>query len=111
MLERATPPAAPKRPWVGICALLVGGIALLTGAWGQFRGQPIPTVGDLYVLLPLLAGTITLGGIAFIRRETPTLPVAAIAMAAPAPLLGWVILVAAVASAAGIVLAVLAKFH
>ena len=114
MLERA----ASFGPWyvrsgAGIACAVVGGGGLIEAYVVQFgTGQPVPTVGNLAILLPILGVTVVLAVISFLRRERPVvLPVAGLAMALAAPVVGWIVLVAAVAAAALVVLGVIAKFH
>jgi hypothetical protein len=114
MLERA----AAFGPWyersaAGIASLLAGGAALLVGYLAQFgTGAPVPTIGNLSILLPLLGVAGIAAALSIVRREKPVaLAVAGLAMGVAAPVVGWVILVAAVAAAALLVLLVIAKFH
>jgi hypothetical protein len=114
MLERAT----GVGPWyvrlgAGVVALLVGAGALITGYWSQFAaGRPIPTVGEVSIFLPFFVMTLVAATIAFVRREKlPGLAIGGLAMAVAAPIVGWVVLTAAVAAVAVAVLLILAKFH
>jgi hypothetical protein len=114
MLQRAS----GHGPWyarsaAGIVAALVGGAALIAGYWTQFAGgQPVPTVGNPAIFLPLLGAAVVAAAVSFVRRERPiALPVAGLAMGLAAPVVGWVILVAAVAAGTALVLLVIAKFH
>lgn len=115
-LERQTPP--PPKPWAlrnlsGVAAMIFGLAALLAGFWTQFRrGHEITEPSELRVVLPLGAVALVAAVVALVRREpTPALAVGGLAMALAAPLLGWVVLVAAVAAAAMLALLVIAKFH
>ncbi len=114
MLERA----ADHGPWyvrsaAGIASAVVGGAALLVGYLAQFgTGAPVPTIGNLAILLPLFGAALIAAVVSFVRREKPiALAVAGLAMGLAAPVVGWVILVAAVAAAALLVLVVIAKFN
>jgi hypothetical protein len=105
-------------PWyvrhaAGLASLVFGAVSLVIAFWIQF-GTPhdITTPTDLRVTLPLLAAAILAGVTSFVRREKlRPLAVSGIAMAAAAPLLGWVVVVAAVALVAALALAILAKLH
>jgi hypothetical protein len=92
--------------------LLLGSATLLAGFWTQFRGErAITDPSELRVVLPLLAAAGVAGLISFLRRERDrVLAVAGLAMAAAAPLLGWVVLVGLVAAGAALVMLVVAKF-
>jgi hypothetical protein len=114
MLERA----ASFGPWyvrsaAGIACAVVGGAGLIEAYLAQFgTGQSVPTIGNLAILMPILGVAVVLAVISFLRRERPVaLPVAGLAMALAAPVVGWIVLVAAVAAAALVVLGVIAKFH
>jgi hypothetical protein len=114
MLERAT----GVGPWyassgASIVAVVLGGSALIAGYWSQFgTGRPIPTVGELSVFLPLFAATLAAAVIGFVRREQlQALAIGGVAMALAAPIVGWVVLTAAVAAVALVVLLIVAKFH
>jgi hypothetical protein len=114
MLERATA-FGPwyVRCWAGILAALIGGAAIIVGYWTQFgSGQPVPTVGSPAIFLPLFGGALVAAIVSFARREKPVgLAIAGLAMGLAAPVVGWLVLVAAVAAVAVAVLLVIAKFH
>lgn len=114
MLERA----ARFGPWysraaAGAIAFALGGVALIAGYWSQFAtGRPVPSVGEPAVFVPIFGVTLLVFVVALVRRERPLgLPIAGLAMAIAAPLVGWVVLVAAIAAVALAVALVIAKFY
>ena len=114
MLERATPSDLwYARCPLGLLAAAVGAAALVTGYWSQFAtGAAVPTIGSPAIFLPFLGVTILLAVLSRVRRERPAGPlIVGVAMAVAAPIVGWVVLVAAVAAVAVAVLLVIAKFH
>jgi hypothetical protein len=92
-------------------ALVLGVIALLVAFYLQFgRGKAITDVPDLRVTLPLLAVTIAVGVAALIRRERLwALPVAGMACAVGGVVVGWLVLVGAVAAVAVLAIVIIAK--
>jgi len=111
-------PPTTTKPWIvsnvaGVVAMIFGFAALLAGFWTQFQGgREITQPSELRVVLPLGSVALVAGVIALARREPHhALAVGGIAMALAAPLLGWVVLVAAVAAAALLALLIIAKFH
>jgi hypothetical protein len=114
MLERAT----SYGPWYAryagsILAIVFGGCALLAGFWTQFgAGRDITAPSDLRIVLPLGTAAIIAGIVALVRRERQrALGVAGMVMAAAAPMLGWVVLIATIAALGVIVVLIVAKFH
>lgn len=114
-LTRATtgPLSVLDRHGGGILAVLFGAAALLAGFWTQFGTQrQLTEASDLRIVLPFAALTLIAAVVSFIRRERlRELAVGGLAMALAAPLLGWVVLVGAVAGGAIIVMLVVAKLH
>lgn len=111
-------PPTTSKPWVvrhafGAVATVFGVAALLAGFWTQFQGgREITAPSELRVVLPLGSVAIVAAIVSLVRREQRReLAVMGIAMALAAPLLGWVVLVAAVCAAAGIALLIIAKFQ
>jgi hypothetical protein len=97
----------------GILAMVFGFAALLAGFWTQFGTErAITEVPDLRIVLPLAGAALVAGVVAFIRKERQqSLAIGGLAMAAAAPILGWVVLVAVVAATAVLVMLIVAKFQ
>jgi hypothetical protein len=95
-----------------VAAIVLGSAALIAGFWTQFRGErAITDPSDLRIVLPFAVAALAAGVVSLVRRERARpLAIAGMAMAAAAPLLGWVVLVAAVAVVAVVVALVVAKF-
>jgi hypothetical protein len=95
-----------------LVSIVVGAAALIAGFWTQFRGErAITDPSDLRIVLPLAGVALAAGVVSLIRRERDrALAIGGIAMAAAAPLLGWVVLVSVVAVVAVVVMLVVAKF-
>jgi hypothetical protein len=95
-----------------LVSIVVGAAALIAGFWTQFRGErAITDPSDLRIVLPLAGVALAAAIVSFVRRERARpLAIAGLAMAACAPLLGWVVLVGTVAAVAIVVMVVVAKF-
>jgi hypothetical protein len=113
VLQKSTGTPGPwyRRHAFGIAAASLGGIAILIAFWIQFGGErEITRVPDLRVTIPFLLVTAGLAVTAFVRRERlRALPIAGLALATSACVLGWLIIVAAVAAAAVIAILIIAK--
>ena len=110
------PATRTPTPWyvrnaAGLVALVLGAAALFAGFWTQFDGaREITDATDLRVVLPLAAAALAAAVVSLVRRERPVgLAVGAVGMAAAAPLVGWVVLVAAVAAATLVVAVIIAQ--
>ncbi|HKA86500.1 MAG TPA: hypothetical protein VKE22_02505 [Haliangiales bacterium] len=116
MLERSA--AVARRPWyrahaAGIVSLAVGFAALIVGYWLQFHDRhEITELPDLRVMLPLFAVAAAAGITALVRREPrPVLPILGIGLATAAIVLGWFLLVLAVAAATSVILLLVLKLN
>jgi hypothetical protein len=105
-------------PWyvrhaAGIIAIVVGFVGLVAAYWLQFGpDHAITQVPDLRVTIPFLVVTVASGTVALVRGERMRgLPIAGMAMATAATVLGWFILVAAVAAVAVIAILIAAKLN
>ena len=96
-----------------IVSLAVGTAALIAAYWLQFHdGRDITRVPDVRVMLPLFAVAAVAGIVALVRREPrPALPILGIALAGAGVVLGWFLLVLAVAAATSIVLLIVLKLN
>jgi hypothetical protein len=97
----------------GTLAMVLGGAALIAGFWTHFgTGRAMTDVADLRIVLPFSVAAVLAATIAFVRRERlPGLAIGGLAMAAAAPILGWVVLVGVVAACAIVVMIIAAKFQ
>jgi hypothetical protein len=95
----------------GIGAASIGGIAILVAFFLQFGSErAITKVPDLRITIPMLVVAVALGVMSFVKRERlRALPIAGVALAVSACVLGWLIIVAAVAAAAVIAILIIAK--
>jgi hypothetical protein len=100
-----------RRYGLSVVALTLGVIALLVAFYLQFgRGKAITDVPDLRVTLPLLVVTVAAGVAALLRHERLwALPVAGMACAVGGVVVGWLVLVGAVAAATILVIVIIAK--
>jgi hypothetical protein len=94
-------------------ALVFATAALIAGFWTQFGGaREITQPTDLRIVLPLASAALIAAIVSLARGERPRgLAIGALGMAAAAPLLGWVVLVGAVAAATLVVAVIIAKFQ
>jgi len=116
VLERSA--GVGRKPWylahvATLVALAVGFVALIAGYWLQFEGgREITRIPDVRVTLPLLAGALAAGIVAFRRREPRrAVAVIGVGMAGTAVVLGWFLVVAAVGGATLLVALIVAKLH
>lgn len=114
MLQRSAGSGRP--PWIvrhacGLGAVAVGFAALIAAFVMQFGGgREITTVPNPWITVPLFLATAGVAAGAFVRREPlKALPIAGAAMAASALVLGWLVLVAAVALVAAIAILIISK--
>ena len=109
-LARQTPAPAPaewlRRHAAGLGCCALGIAALAAGCWMQFGGERALTdTPDVRITVPLLVVTLAAGVASLARREGAlVLPVIGVALAAAALVLGYVVLVVAVALGAALLL-------
>jgi hypothetical protein len=102
-LERAAGSGPPREWWrrypFSVATLAVGAIAALVGVWLQFHGRlAITDVPDPRVMAPLFGLALGLGVTSFVRREPQRLvAVCGVLLAGTAMVMGWFVVLSAVA--------------
>jgi hypothetical protein len=114
VLERASGRHGPwyKRDMFGLACVAVGAIGLVIAIYLQFGSKrEITTPPDLRVTIPLLVLALAGGITSLVRREhLRILPIVGVAMALASVVIGWLIIVAAVAAVAIVAILIIAKF-
>ena len=114
-LERAAS-LSSKSSWVrlhaaGLVAFLVGLTALSVTALVHFGGEgELTKIPDIRLTIPFLVTAVISAVTAFVRREGAyALPVAGLALACSAVVLGWALVLAAVAGVALLTILILSE--
>jgi CHASE2 domain-containing sensor protein len=108
-LRRVAGSSLPRRWWqrtpFSVASAGWGGLAIVCGLVLQFRGgHSLTDLPDPRVMLPLLAVGLLLGAIAFVRREPERLlALCGVALSTTAVVMGWFVLVSAVALVAVVI--------
>lgn len=96
----------------GLAAFVIGLAALaITAAIHLGSGDELTKIPDARLTIPLLITTVIAAVTAFVRREGAyALPFAGLALAVAATVLGWALLIGAVAAVAALIIVILSEF-
>ena len=96
----------------GLIAFAIGLAALaITAAVHLGSGDEFTKIPDSRLTIPLLVMTVIAGVTTFVRREGAyALPIAGIALAVAATILGWALIIGTVAAVAALIILILSEF-